>query len=126
MDPILNFIAPAVIAAIVASVMSISLPWVNWGVEKRRLRRQRRVDQVDAVRSFAQEHGADLSGLIQTPEYATLRKHLPTDFVERVERTSKTPATIVVVGDGRSSGANNFRPQLFDELTILEIKWKLI
>jgi hypothetical protein len=126
MDTILNLIAPAVIAAIVAAAMSISLPWVNWGVDKRRHRRQRRVDQIDAVRRFAQEHDADLSELIQTPEYAALRKHFSTDFVERIERTSKTPTVIIVVGVGRSSGANNFRPRLFDELTNLEIKWKLI
>lgn len=128
MDNIQNFIAPAVIAAVVSGFMSISLPWVSWGVEKRRLKRAHRVNLIETVRKFAQKDSPDLSGLIQTPEYSALRRHLPSDFVKEIEKTNAgdyIPITIVL-GNGRSSGANNFRPKFFDELTKIEIKWGLI
>ena len=126
MDYILSLVTPAVIAAIVAALMSISLPWVNWGIEKRRLRRQRRIDLIDAVRKFAQNHDPDLSELVQTPEYAALRKHFPSTFVKKIEQEEVNHVVEIVMGSGRSSGANNFRPQLFDELSKLEIKWELV
>ena len=122
----MSYVTPAVIAAIVAAIMSISLPWVNWGIEKRRMQRQRRIGYIDAVRRFAQEHNPDLSDLVQTPEYAALREHLTTEFVEQIEQRHKNGYLQIVVGSGRTSGANNFRPQLFDELSRLEIKWKLV
>lgn len=126
MDYIWNYLTPAVVAAVVAAVMSISLPWVNWGIEKRRLKRQRRIDCIEAVRKFALEHHPDLSELVQTPEYAVLRKHLSREFVERIEGDVGNLVVHVVVGGGRKSGANNFRPQLFDELSRLETKWGLV
>lgn len=126
MDHILSYLTPAVIAAIVAAVMSISLPWVNWGIEKRRLQRQRRIDYIDAVRRFALENSPDLSELVQTPEYAAIRKHLPSEFVSKIEQADGKLTINVVIGSGRSSGANNFRPQLFDELSKLEARWKLV
>jgi hypothetical protein len=134
MDHLLNYVTPAVIAAIVAAVMSISLPWVNWGIEKRRLQRQRRVDYIDAVRKIAQEDNPDLSELIRTPEYAALRQHLPTEYVAELEQSIANLSTgmgnsfkiNIVLGTSRSAGANNFRIRFFDELTKLEIKWKLV
>lgn len=128
MDNVSNFIAPAVIAAVVSALMSISLPWISWGVEKRRLRRAYRVSLIETVRKFAQKDSPDLSGLIQTPEYSVIRKHLPGEFVKEIEKTNAgnhIPIKIVM-GHGRSSGANNFRPKFFDELTKIEIKWGLI
>jgi len=126
MDHLSNLIAPAVIAAIVSTAMSISLPWVNWGVEKRRLRRQRRVDHIDAVREFAQKHNRDLSELIETPEYAALREHFSNGFVWKIEGAESGGTKMIQVDIGRSGGLNNFKPELFDELTKLEIKWKLL
>lgn len=123
-----NFVAPAVIAAFVSALMSISLPWISWGIEKRRLKRAYRVSIIESVRKFAQEDSPDLSGLIQTPEYSVIRKHLPPEFVREIERTDagNNISMTIVLGNGRSSGTNNFRPKFFDELTKIEIEWGLI
>ena len=128
MENLSNFIAPAVIAAIVSALMSVSLPWVSWGVEKRRLRRAHRVCLIEAVRRLAQEDSPSLSRLVQTAEYSAIRKYLPDDFVKEIELTNAGNAIPIkiVMGHGRSSGTNNFRPRFFDELTKIEIKWKLI
>lgn len=63
-DQVLAALVGGVAGLITGAVSSLVAPWVNWGVEKRRLRFQRRRDLVSEWRaglSEAEDHGL-LSG----------------------------------------------------------------
>jgi hypothetical protein len=85
------------------ALVSLVAPWVNWGVEKRRLRLMRRRELVDQWRAgLAEAESADVFGAEAIEHlvwYQSLRRHLdPWD--------GSTPAdrTVVVTPTGSRSG----------------------
>ena len=119
MDVTLTILTPAVIAAIVSGLISVALPWANWGVEKRRLKRARRISQIDSIRSLYWCKSS-IEYLIQAPEYAALRAHFEPKLVHKIESHSLT-----IQNGGRSKGVNNFWPEVLDDLARLERLWDL-
>jgi hypothetical protein len=69
------------------AVASLIAPWVNWGIEKRRLKRKRRYDLLDSWRAgIASWDGRDHTEAVGTSRYETLRPHLKNDVRGQVER----------------------------------------
>lgn len=120
LDFILNLLAPSVVAAVVSFLVAIATPWATWGVEKRRLRFKRRAAQIDSLRALRLS-GTSPQGVIQSSEYSALRSHLDPDLVKQIES-----GRAVFVGDSRSEGNNDFWPELLDEVSKLEAKWRLL
>lgn len=120
MEEILKIAVPAITGLIAGTVGSIIAPWVNWGIEKRKLR-------------FAakQKLIADTRRLLESPPnketfrdssiYSQLRPFL-TDATRKIIEDD----IIYVNLGGRGAGANNYKVLVLDELNLLEKDWKLL
>jgi hypothetical protein len=97
---------------------SVVAAWANWGIEKRRLNRQRQYALLDSWRSgIASQGNAGHTSALQTPWYETLRPHLAADVLARLEQ----PNTIIV-----SLGSPRGTKGLFTgEVDRIEREWKL-
>lgn len=115
---------PIIIAAVsglgAGIVGSLVAPWAQWKIEEKRERANARRQFIESCRTLI---ASDISSeqFRETPEYAKLRPHLSEKIRKQIESD-----TIHIQMGGRGGGANNFSPQLFDEVTELEKKWNLI
>ncbi|MDG4667003.1 hypothetical protein [Mycobacterium sp. 236(2023)] len=93
-------------------VGTIFAPWVNWGIEKRRLRRQRRTEQVKEWRDRIQQvrwiekdllkpdtgvlsvagiYSPDDADVRQQTWFATFKTHLTRDQLQELDRMYENP-----------------------------------
>lgn len=109
--------------------------WIKWGIEKQRMRIERRQKLVDAWRTVllpkmedaqALEKGTRKYPFMRTPEYASLRSHLPPKLVAMIEDSAihinmrQNDGHITdVIGDFP-------RKQILEEIARIERKWKLV
>jgi hypothetical protein len=110
-------VAGAIGGLITGVVASLVAPWSQWGVEKRRLRREERRNILEATRKLISML-SDARSFRDTPEYARLRPYLS----DKLRRDFEGEAIVVAVGQGRGSLAI----WLLDEITQLEKKWGLV
>ena len=115
-----QYVIPALIGLLGGVVGSLIAPWVNWGIEKRRLRHQARLDFVRAAHELLAQP-PDRGELRNTSVYSRLRPYLSDRTKEIVESE-----TIHVQLGGRGGGANNYVPHMLDDLRKLEERWDLI
>jgi hypothetical protein len=109
-------VAGAIGGLITGVVASLVAPWSQWGVEKRRLRREERRKILEAARKLISF--SDARSFRDTPECARLRPYLS----DKLRKDFEGEAIVVVVGRGRGSPAI----WLLDEITQLEKKWGLV
>lgn len=127
-----KLIIPAIAGLIAGAVGSLIAPWVNWGIEKKRLTRKNREELIRSVRVALLNEGLSNSEFRHLQVYSRIKPYLSEDVVKAVEgkfakdKPFVTEVVQVVLGNGRNSGINPFRNRLLDELTLLEKKWDLI
>src|SRR3981081_1471461 len=92
---ILTKVLPA--SGLVGGIAGYFASWVNWGIEKRRMRTQRRQQLVDGWRrellpklEGIQDlgHGTRRYPFMRTPEYASLRCYRSSEFLSKLEGTA--------------------------------------
>lgn len=120
MDEILKIALPAFIGLIAGAIGSLIAPWINWGIEIRRLRLQARREMIAAARSELQA-GLDKEEFRESSIYSQLRPFLSERISQDIESDS-----VVVQSEGRGRGVNNYIPDVLDVLNNLEEKWKLL
>jgi hypothetical protein len=113
-------ISGAVSGSIFGSAASLVSPWVNWGVEKRRLRRESRVKLISTWR-LSVMNAESTDDFRDSAGYASMRPYLLRSIIEHVEGD-----TITIKNGGRGAGVDNFKPTLYDEITRIEKYWKLV
>jgi hypothetical protein len=108
----------AIISGVVGLVTGSAVTaWAQWGIEKRRLKLQRRYQLLDSWRTGIAESGGEYSGNpLNTPWYETLRPYLRKDFVAEVER----PRYWIIPSESR--GVKNV---FTDEVDRIEREWGL-
>ncbi len=115
-----QYVIPALIGLLGGIVGSLIAPWVHWGIEKRRLRFQARLEFVRAARELLAKP-PDRGELRNAPVYSRLRPYLS----ERTKEIVESETIHVQVG-GRGGGANNYVPHMLDDIRKLEERWELI
>lgn len=120
-DILSQFILPA----IVGGFGGFATNWVVWDIEKRRTRHTRRVQLIDSWRAdligrldeaAVSRGGGDLNfAFMSWPVYASLRPHLSTATVHKIEGPQRT---IFIAADFP-------RRDLIEEIGAIERKWKL-
>jgi len=122
----MNFtLADTVIAAVIGllsgAVGSLIAPWVNWGIEKRKLKLQRKSDLIDSWRQFIETFDFENNRFGNTTVYAAMRPFMEPDVITNFE----AQRTIFVPPDG-GRGDNLFKQWASDQVSFIERKWKLI
>ena len=128
-DIFIRYVVPVV------GIGGIILLLVKWEIAKKRMRIERRQKLVDAWRTVllpkmedaqALEKGTRKYPFMRTPEYASLRPHLPPKLVAMIEDSTihinvrqKDGHITDVVGDFP-------RKQIIEEIARIERAWKLV
>lgn len=112
-------VVAAVVGLVAGAVGSLVAPWVQWGVEKRRLQRQYRLDLIVAWRELAGVEGFERRILINSPHYGPLRPLLSARAIEQLERSERhlLVATSILEPD---------RSCLLLEIARIEREWGLL
>ncbi len=105
----------AVAGLITGTLASLVAPWSQWGVEKRRLRREERRELLQRARQLVTTFADPQSSFRDTPEYSRLRPYLSPKLRKDIEGD----AIIVTIGDGRGGVVI----WLLDEFARIERKW---
>jgi hypothetical protein len=75
-----------IVGLITGALGSLIAPWVAWGVEKRRVKRQYRIEQISRWRE-ALRGDFDRRSFINSEAYSTLKQHMPEELIEEIERS---------------------------------------
>ena len=111
-----------VVGLISGAIGSLIAPWVQWGVEKKRLRRASRQDQIAAWRTAVDRDDFAYQPFAQGNAYATLRPHLPKDLRQTIDQW-KNPGIVTSLP---VMGRDPIQVRLLEEIARVERKWGLI
>lgn len=120
MDDLLKILIPAFFGLVAGIVGSLIAPWVNWGIEKRKLKLAARREFIALARKTVQVTDSK-NKFREHAIYSQLRAFLLKSTRELIESDAITIQT-----GGRCGGVNNYKPQVFDDLHTLEKKWGLL
>ena len=117
---VLVYIIPAVIGFLGGVIGSLIAPWVQWGIEKRRLRQSKRRELINNCRMFLATD-VDNKTFRKTELYSKLRPHLYQLVIEEIEKddtpvseADETPAT------------DQFKSKVLEDIARIEKEWILI
>lgn len=119
----LEVVISAVAGLLSGSIASLAAPWANWGVEKKRMRRQRRQEVIKVWREQIMSDSFSLVDFLESSAYIELRPFIREEVRERVERGPH--ATVIQNKRGRRKIWQG-REELLDEVARLERKWKML
>ncbi|MBC7002756.1 hypothetical protein BIZ37_09330 [Photobacterium sp. BZF1] len=112
----------AVIGLISGGVGSLCAPWVNWGIDKRRLRRTARYKLISSAREYVGSKQYGVRQYIKKDHYHQLRnefsKSTKLQFDEALEKTEH--------GENVADYREDTRQLLLKEISRIEKRWYLI
>lgn len=118
---LLTAIIGGIAGLITGAIGSLIAPWVHWGIEKKRYRRDRRAELVKQWREILLKEDFSRSDLLNHPLYGPLRELLKDEIKIILER----PTNHLVV-DLNSSTNSPDRDTIRREIARIEKLWDLI
>lgn len=128
MDPWIQYAVPALIGLVAGIVGSLVAPWVNWGIEKKRLQHETRTRLLASVREFVSSDSYSYPEFMKSALYSQLLPHLSRSCREAMKakkggETGYLNTVHINIG-GRDAGVNTqHRSRLLDEIARLEKVW---
>jgi hypothetical protein len=119
--PLGDTILVAIIGLVSGAIGSLIAPWVNWGIEKRKLNLQRKSTLIDQWRQFIEGFDFENENFGNTTVYGAMRP-----FMEPVVVAKFEAQRTVFVPPVRGRGSNLFKQWASDQVSFIERKWKLI
>lgn len=99
-------------------IASVVAPWINWGIEKKRLERQRRYDLLKSWREgIARMETDDRGEYISSDWYETMRPYMWETRRDELER----PGTVIVPADS----GRGIKGRFASEADRIESQWGL-
>jgi hypothetical protein len=111
-------ILTAIIGLIAGIVGSLVAPWIKWGIEKRRLRYNNRLELIKELKVILDNEEFDRKKFVNRSDYHLIRDHLSSKSIDFLEST-KFVVRYKAPNDPFSPGIKFI---LFD-LANLERKW---
>jgi hypothetical protein len=110
-----------IVGLISGAIGSLIAPWSLWGVEKRRAKRQYRVEQIARWRD-ALRGDFDRRSFVSSEAYSTLKPYMPKRLVEEIEK-SRNPFYFVALP---KDNEDSMRAYLLEVVAEVERKWRLL
>jgi len=117
----INAITAGLVGLVTGAIGSLIAPWVQWGVEKRRKKLERRVVLIQRWREIISNDTFERRNLLNDPAYGPLRDLLIEDVRKEIERPSNH---ITVVLDSPTNSHD--RDIVLREIARIERSWGLI
>jgi hypothetical protein len=115
-------IISGLVGLITGAIGSLIAPWVQWGVEKRRHRREARRERIAAWRAAVDRDDFEPRQFAGSDAYATLRAYLPEDLRQEIDGW-RNPTMFVAPP---RAGRYPIQGRLLQEIARIERKWGLI
>jgi hypothetical protein len=115
-------IIAGIVGLITGAIGSLIAPWVQWGIEKRRLRRESRREHITVWRTAVDRDDFAYQPFAQGNAYATLRPHLPKALRQTIDQW-KNPGIVTSLP---IIGRDPIQVRLLEEIARVERKWGLI
>lgn len=117
---IINAIIAGVIGLVTGAIGSLVAPWVQWGIEKRRKRYERRVELVKRWRELVLSESFERKMFVRHPCYGSLRPLLQEEVRKNLENLSISAAS-----ETPRSPLISFQKALLEEIARIEKSWGL-
>ena len=111
----------AFIGLIAGVIGSLIAPWVNWGIEKRKLRLSSRKEMINKLKSLISEKNFDREKIVNSTEYHHLKEHLSTKTINKLERKE-----LVIYIRTQNDPIDHERKEILEDISKLEKKWRLL
>ena len=115
-----NAIIAGVVGLFTGAVGSLIAPWVQWGIEKRRKRYEKRVELVKEWRELVLNESFEREDLLKHPSYGALRERLTQKTRQNLENLGK-----VTHVHNDTSPFDYYQQQLLKEIARIEKSWEL-
>lgn len=116
-----NAIIAGLVGLITGAIGSLIAPWVQWGVEKRRKKLERRTALIQRWREILSNDAFERAILLNDPAYGPLRDLL----TEAVRKEIERPLTHITVVLNSPTNSND-RDLVLREIARIERSWGLI
>jgi hypothetical protein len=113
-DTVFVAITGGISGLITGAIGSLVAPWVNWGIEKRRKKQERRRELIDRARLLLDGKALRREDYRQSAEYGAITVYLSQKIRDRVNQRNT------------SGGEENIRDEMSQEFNALEKKWGLL
>lgn len=107
---------------VTGAIASLIAPWVHWGIEKRRTRRESRRALIADARGYVASHLFGGTTFSAKPIYSQLKPHLRHELIEMIENYER----VLDQQDDPGKFPKLFREEVLNEISRVERKWKLI
>lgn len=119
---IINAVIAGVVGLITGAVGSLVAPWIQWGIEKRRKRYERRVELIKQWRELALSETFDREEFVKHPCYGPLQDLLKKEVREQLENLN----ILTGVDAGPKTPFGYFQKPLLEEINRIEKAWDLV
>lgn len=124
MELLLNKILPALLGFLAGVVGSLVAPWVKWGIEKRREKLKYKRELIRSWREYVNNH-FEWNTFRDTPVFSEMKPFLSESILKQIDPPDFVNGRPVI--NLRSPiGRDSIKARLLEEITKIEIKWKLL
>ena len=111
MSAVTDVVVPLVVGLGAGTFASLTAPWAQWGVEKRRERRRNQTAVITGARALvAERQDASRKEILVDPRYLAIRPHLTADVEKELRRQG-----LVAVADTYGTVGNYWLRLIRDE-----------
>lgn len=129
MNVFFQYVLPSILGLTAGIIGTIVAPWVQWGIEKRKIRLNRKIELLQDVKLWLNNSPSDYYDFVSSTEYLRIRQYLSKKLRDRMELTTSNQniEDINVYDDDKDNPfSTNYHKYVLKELEDLEEKWGLI
>ena len=118
-----NALIAGIVGLIAGLVGSLIAPWVQWGVEKKRIKQQRRIEMINQWREILSQENFQRTDFLNHPLYGPLRELIKQDVLKNFERP-----TLTFIGKSLDESPKDSydRDIIMKEVARIEKEWGVI
>jgi len=106
-------IISAIIGLIAGAIGSLIAPWVNWGIEKKKIRLEERKIMLQHVRGELNKYNWNIVNFKNSVEYSMVKEYLDIDIVKLID-------------DCKSGNDSELKNEILNNITRIQHQWGLI
>jgi len=80
-----SIIVSAVSGLIAGTIASLIAPWINWGIEKRKIKMNRRVELIKNCKELINSENFDNYKFLNSSYYSDIKPYLNNELVDKIE-----------------------------------------
>ena len=109
----MGMIISAIIGLICGAIGSLIAPWVNWGIEKKKIRLEQRKIMLQHVRGELNKYNWNIVNFKYSVEYSMVKEYLDIDIAKLID-------------DCKSGIDSELKNEILNNITRIQHKWGLI